>query len=166
MIDEYIRQYGRRLYGLCMTLCKNTFDADDLYQDTWLKVVKSIDHYDCSREFEPWLIRICVNTYRNRLRRIARSPLLSFSDTEEKDRVLASVAAPEKRDYLPLYEAVDALPDKLRVTVILFYFRDMDLASVANILQIPAGTVKSRLHKAREMLRKKLGEELIHETGL
>ena len=44
MINEYIRQYGKRLYGLCMVLCKNKYDADDLYQDTWLKVVKYIKH--------------------------------------------------------------------------------------------------------------------------
>ena len=65
MIDQYIQQYGRRLYGLCRSLCSNPFDADDLYQETWLRVVKHISKYDPSREFEPWLTRICVNTYRS-----------------------------------------------------------------------------------------------------
>ena len=74
MIDQYIQQYGRRLYGLCRSLCANPFDADDLYQETWLRVVKHISQYDPSREFEPWLTRICVNTYRSTLRRIAKSP--------------------------------------------------------------------------------------------
>ena len=55
MVDQYIGQYGTRLYGLCLSLCANAFEADDLYQDTWLQVVKNISRYDPSREFEPWL---------------------------------------------------------------------------------------------------------------
>ena len=85
MIDQYICQYGRRLYGLCLTLCADRAEADDLYQDTWLQVVKNISRYDASRDFEPWLTKICVNLYRNALRRLAKSPVLPFRTNEEKD---------------------------------------------------------------------------------
>lgn len=159
MIDQYIQQYGRRLYGLCRALCADPFDADDLYQETWLRVVKHISQYDPSREFEPWLTRICVNTYRSILRRLAKSPLLDFSNGEEKDRLLASIPAPEKTDYAPLYEAVGKLPEKLRLTVTLFYFQGEDLASTAQILNIPVGTAKSRLNKARKILKEALADE-------
>ncbi len=159
MIDQYIQQYGRRLYGLCRSLCSNPFDADDLYQETWLRVVKHISQYDPSREFEPWLTCICVNTYRSILRRLAKSPLLDFSKVEEKDRLLASIPAPEKTDYAPLYEAVGKLPEKLRLAVILFYFQGEDLASAARILNIPVGTAKSRLNKARKILKEVLADE-------
>lgn len=159
MVDQYIRQYGTRLYGLCLSLCANAFEADDLYQDTWLQVVKNISRYDPSREFEPWLTKICINTYRNTLRRIARSPLLHFQTSEEKDAFLQSVPAPERPDYSPLYEAIGRLPEKLRLTVILFYFEDMDTASTAQLLGIPEGTVKSRLNKARKQLKEVLCRE-------
>lgn len=162
MIDQYIQQYGRRLYGLCRSLCPNRFDADDLYQETWLKVVRNISQYDPGREFEPWLTRICVNTYRSTLRRLAKSPLLDFSSGEDKDRLLDSIPAPEQTDYAPLYEAVGRLPEKLRLAVVLFYFQGEDLASTAEILRIPVGTAKSRLNKAR----KRLKEALADETGL
>ena len=160
MIDQYIRQYGKRLYGLCLTLCTNSFDADDLYQDTWLKAVKNISQYDESREFEPWLTRICVNTYRNRLRRIVKSPIFdAFSSGESKTAAIERVAAPEAEDYSQLHEAIDRLPEKLRVTVILFYFRDMDIEQTAHALNIPPGTVKSRLSKARKLLKEVLSDE-------
>lgn len=162
MIDQYIRQYGKRLYGLCLSLCTNTFEADDLYQDTWLRVVKSISQYDPNREFEPWLTQICVNTYRNTLRRIARSPLLNFRTNEEMDDFLQSIPAPMNSDYSLLHEAVNRLPEKLRLAVILFYFEEMDIAATAHILNIPEGTVKSRLSKARKLLK----EALDHETDL
>lgn len=159
MIDQYIRQYGKRLFGLCMTLCADPYEAEDLYQETWLKVVRNISRYDLAREFEPWLTKICVNTYRNTLRRIARSPVLSFRDTREKDTMMQSVPAPEKKDYEPLYEAVRNLPEKMRLTVVLFYFEDMDIRSAAEVLGVPPGTVKSRLSKARKLLKEVLGDE-------
>lgn len=162
MINNYIRQHGKRLYGLCLRLCANPHDADDLYQETWLKAMKNIDRYDPSVPFEPWLAKICVNTHKNVLRSIARSPLLTFSSNEEKDKVLQSAPAPEQTDYQPLYDAIDRLPDKLRMTVILFYFQGMDAESTAAILGVPTGTVKSRLHKARKMLK----EVLTGETDL
>ena len=162
MIDQYIRQYGRRLYGLCLSLCANQFEADDLYQDTWLRVMKNISQYDSNRDFEPWLTKICVNTYRNALRRIARSPLLNFKTNEEKDATLCAVTAAENPDYSSLYEAIERLPEKYRLVVILFYFEDMDVAATADAMGIPEGTVKSRLSKARKLLK----EVLEHETDI
>ncbi len=159
MIDQYIQQYGRRLYGLCRSLCSNPFDADDLYQETWLRVVRHISKYDSTRDFEPWLTRICVNTYRSTLRRLAKSPLLDFSSEEEKARLLDSIPAREEKDYTSLYEAVDRLPEKLRLAVILYYFQGEDLASAAKILNIPVGTAKSRLNKARKLLKEALAGE-------
>ncbi len=162
MIDQYIRQYGKRLYGLCLSLCANSFEADDLYQDTWLRVMKNISQYDSNRDFEPWLTKICVNTYRNALRRIARSPLLNFKTNEEKDAMFCAVPAAENPDYSSLYEAIERLPEKYRIVVILFYFEDMDVAATARAMGIPEGTVKSRLSKARKLLK----EVLEHETDI
>lgn len=160
MINQYIYQYGKRLYGLCLTLCANSFDAEDLYQETWLKVVKNISQYDASQPFEPWLTQICVNTYRNTLRRIMRSPIFnSFASEEEKSMIMEGIAAPEPSDYSDLHDAINTLPEKLRITVILFYFQDMDIASVGKTLGIPQGTVKSRLNKARNILKEVLTDE-------
>lgn len=159
MIDQYIRQYGKRLYGLCLSLCANPFDADDLYQETWLRVVKSISQYDSSREFEPWLTKICVNIYRNILRRLARSPFLDFKTNEEKDALLCAITDAENPDYSSLYEAIGRLPEKYRIAVILFYFQNMDIAAAAHVMGVPEGTVKSRLSKARKMLKEVLDDE-------
>ena len=121
--------------------------------------MRSLPRYDASRPFEPWLTKICVNTYRNTLRRVARSPLLGFRTNEEKDALLCAVPAPERADYAPLYEAIERLPEKLRVAVLLFYFEDMDIAAAARAMGVPEGTVKSRLHKARKRLKEVLDGE-------
>lgn len=159
-MDQYIRQYGKRLYGLCLTLCAQPHDAEDLYQDTWMKALEHLDQYDPARPFLPWVTRICVNTYRSRLRRLARSPVCNgFHTSQEKEDLLAQVPAPERPDYSPLHQAIDGLPEKLRVAVILYYFQDMDVNSAAQVLGVPPGTVKSRLHKARVKLKEVLGND-------
>lgn len=162
MIDAYIRQYGPRLYGLCRSLCASVADADDLYQETWLKAVRCIGQYDPAREFEPWLTRICVNTYRSAWRRATRAPVCRFDSDEALNAALQAVPAAERADYSALYQAVNGLPEKLRLAVMLFYFRDLDVAATAAVLRLSAGTVKSRLHRARKLL----GEALQHETAL
>ena len=159
MIDPYIQQYGRRLYGLCRHLCASVLDADDLYQETWMKVVRNFERYDPAKPFEPWLTGICVNTYRSAWRRLRRAPMVEFADNAQKDAALQAVPAPDRQDYTALYAAIDRLPEKLRLTVVLFYFRDMDIASTAAALHIPPGTVKSRLNKARQRLKEELNNE-------
>ena len=162
MLDQYIEKHGKRLYGLCVTLCGSRFDADDLYQETWLRVCQKIDEYDDRYAFEPWLTRICVNIYRDRLRKSRLEPLFDiFSTSEEKDGVMESVSAQDDgtRENGELRELVDKLPDKLRTAVILHYFNDMDIAKTAAVLGVPPGTVKSRLSKARSILKQFLTEE-------
>jgi len=163
VIDQYINQYGRRLYGLCRTLCANVHDADDLYQETWLKVLRYIDRYDPEREFAGWLTTICVNIYRNSRKRMLKNPVWDhFAAAEDKEMVMENIAADEPPDHSDLHAAIDRLPEKLRMTLILFYFRDMDITDTAKVLKIPEGTVKSRLNKARKLLK----EVLTSETDL
>ena len=148
------------MFGLCCTLCANIHDAEDLYQETWLKVFWNIDKYDPAREFEGWLTAICVNTYRNSLKRILKSPVWNgFASDEEKTLVLENIAVCEPSDYSDLHAAINRLPEKLRITIILFYFRDMDVAGTAKVLKVPEGTVKSRLNKARKLLKEVLTSE-------
>lgn len=150
MFDNYIEQHGRRLFGLCCRLCASTEEAQDLYQETWLRALANFHRYDPEREFEPWISRICVNCYRNQLRK--RKYIFTHEGPENE-------AAAEKEDHSELYAAIDKLPEKIRTTIILFYFRDMDISSTAKVLGIPEGTVKSRLNKGRKLLKEVLTSE-------
>lgn len=158
-MDNYIESYGRRLYGLCMNLCRERGEADDLYQETWLKALQYFDQYDQSLDFEPWITKICINTYKDICRKNRRSPFFNlFKSSEEKDAVIASAPSGE-HNYTELKDAVDRLDEKLRMTVILFYFNDLDLRQTAQVLNVPLGTVKSRLNAARKQLREMMIDE-------
>lgn len=162
MTDDLIAKYGRRLYGLCRTLTSSPQDADDLYQETWLKVCAKFQQYSPEQEFEGWLTAICVNTYRDSFRRRLRSPFWDFFPTmESKDLAFAQVAASEEpRPQPEIQEAVDKLPEKLRMTVILYYFQELDQVQTAKVLKIPVGTVKSRLSKAKKLLKEMMQDEV------
>jgi len=160
LIEDYIENYGRRLYGLCRKLCGDAYDAEDLYQETWLRVLRSFEKYNSACDFEKWAARICVNLFRDRWRRKKRSPVLdTFPSAEEKTQILENVAAPEAEDYSMVHTAVAALPEKQRVTVVLYYFNGFDTGATARILRVPEGTVKSRLAAARKRLKERLKDE-------
>lgn len=159
-MDEKIKVYGPRLFGLCMTLCRNQHDAWDLYQETWLRAYERESQYDSSRTYEGWLTAICVNRYRDYLRRLKIAPFFDlFSTTEEKDMVINEVPEKEKEDFSEVREAVNELPEKFREAVILFYFQDKDIKRTAEIMGVPVGTVKTRLMKARKLLKEVLKDE-------
>ena len=116
MFDRYIEQYGQKLFGLCMHLCRERWDAQDLYQETWLKAYQARHGYDGSRDFGVWISKICVNLYRDKLRRKKLLSFLPFVHQEQE----AQLAAPEQEDYSDLYQAVRQLPDAYRMVVVLY----------------------------------------------
>ncbi len=160
-LEQKIARYGPRLYGLCVRLCGSRYHADDLYQETWLRVCGSIDRYDPSMSFEPWLTAICVNCYRDSLRRRRWERFIAaFDDDDSRDSAIHSVAADDhSQENAELWEAVRRLPEKYRTAIILHYFRGYDVKELSGILKIPAGTVKYRLHRARELLKGELSDE-------
>lgn len=158
MLDDLIAEHGRRLFSLCLKLCSQREDAEDLYQETWCKVCASIDKYNKDKPFEHWLTAVCVNTYRDNLRKRRWTRLMAgFSGEEEKQRAIESVAdVAENEQDREVREAVAQLPEKLRVAVVLHYFLDRNIEETAQQLGIPPGTLKSRLYKARRILEGRL----------
>ncbi len=155
MLDQLIAQHGKRLFGLCIKLCGSEYEADDLYQETWLKVHCNLEKYDSSQPFEHRLTAICVNCYRDYLRRSKFTGLFAkFSTNEEKDAAMESMTAVDNSvENAELWEAVRRLPEKYRTVIILHYFGGYEVSELSKILKSPEGTVKYRLHKARELLK-------------
>lgn len=159
-MNQRIEKYGPRLFGLCMTLCRNNQDAWDLYQDTWLRALEKNEQFNNQMSYEAWITSICVNRYRDILRRIKNSPIFDgFASSDEKTYIFENIKSDEVEDFSDIRMKVDGLPDKFRQVVILYYFEDMDVEKTAAVLGIPNGTVKSRLMKARKLLKEALFDE-------
>lgn len=154
---ELVESYGSRLFGLCLHLTQNRDAAEELYQETWVRVLMQLDRYQADKPFEPWLNRICVNLYRDGLR---RQKLRRFLPLPE-ERELPSAESPQQLSdgRMDLEAAVEKLPDKLRLAVILSCYQGLSEKETASALGISPGGVKSRLSRARKLLKEALEHE-------
>lgn len=159
LFDEYVDEYGRKLFYLCLKLMRNRDEADDLYQETWLKAYKYLDRFDTSMEFYPWLMRICVNTYKNSLKRKSLEKLfLNFDSPEGKMDFLNNLPAKEE-EKSGISQALKGLDDGHRLVIVLFYYEGYSIREISEITGIKEGTVKSRLHNGKQRLKEVMGNE-------
>jgi len=161
MIDQYIDEYGKRLYFLCLKLERDQMKAEELYQETWIRVLKGINSFDHHLDFYPWLTKVCVNTYRSMLRKRAFENLfLDFRTNEQKEYVLNNIQNSEEEvEREDLLEALKKMDYKKRLIVVLHYYEGYTITEIAKLASIKEGTVKSRLYAAREELRRELTNE-------
>lgn len=159
-----IERYKRMVYRLAVQITKNSADADDVMQETFIKVYRSIHTFRKDATFETWLYRIAVNEALNFVKRRDRrkeSRLETAAESEYESTVLHSAqvandphAQAEKSELRQhVTAAVNSLSLKHRTVVILHEFEGLTHAEIASILNCSEGTVRSRLHYARKKLR-------------
>jgi len=160
--DTLVKRYERELFHFLLRFMGNRSAADDAFQETFLQVYQSADSFDPTRHFRPWLFTIAANKARDLLRSQSRrstTPLQSSINPNDKDGaplidlLKSSSAAPsepleelEMRDLV--HQTIAGMPEHLREIVLLSYFHQFPYKTISDILGIPLGTVKSRLHAA------------------
>lgn len=163
-LEMCIAEYGKDLYSFCCYLTYSKTEADDLYQDTFVKVIE-LGKIDVSNNPKSYLLSIAVRLWKNRKRKLERRRGTLAKDTmEELDqagRLQANKSSPEqemiqREKTENIRYVVSQLPDKLRIVALLYYMEERKVSEISNILHVPQGTVKSRLYKARKILREKL----------
>lgn len=134
------------LYRVSMAMLKNEHDAQDAVHDAILCAYQNRHKLRHQEYFGTWLIRILINRCNRVLKERKRFVDIgdSVPDITSRDNPYIS---------MEIAEALDSLPEKIRLTVILFYIEDYSIEEIKNILHIPEGTVKSRLHKGRSLLK-------------
>jgi RNA polymerase sigma-70 factor (ECF subfamily) len=160
---QLVRRYERELYGYLRRYLGDGNLADDVFQNTFLQLYTKIGQYEAGRPVRPWLYTIATHQAIDALRRNSRHQALSLDQEREELRdgdVHNLMALLETRLAGPLDQAqaeerrqlvrasVDRLPDFLRQVVILAYYQGLKYREIADIVGIPVGTVKSRLHAA------------------
>ena len=156
--------YSKEIYNFCKRLTYSEFDAEELFQDTFLKAVEICDRIDENDNPKSYLFSIAVSLWKNKQRKYARrnriAPTESI-DNEESFNEPVSTKTPED-EYLKnelrkkVNECISQLDDKMRIPLILYYNSQMSVEQIAEIVKCPTGTVKSRLFKARTLLKEKL----------
>jgi RNA polymerase sigma-70 factor (ECF subfamily) len=157
--EPLVRRYGPRAYGFALGKVRDPEEAKDLSQEAFLRAYRAIDRFDESRPFYPWLLTILRNLCISYLRR--QRPTISIDDMPPAKHAAKSKGlSPELR--LSLDQALDSLSESDREIVLLKDFQDLTYNEIAAILNVPRGTVQSRLYYARRRLRDHLNGVLPH----
>jgi RNA polymerase sigma-70 factor (ECF subfamily) len=161
-ITDLIGLYGNDVYSFCRKLAKNKVDSDDLYQETFLKAMELSHKIEKNRNPKGFLISIAVKLWKNKSRKYARRNKIAseerLNDGADYSYIFKDNLTPEdivisKELVVTIHKAVDTLNDKLRIPLYMHYNADMSNEEIATILRIPLGTVKSRLFKAKKLVR-------------
>ncbi|HBN56791.1 MAG TPA: RNA polymerase subunit sigma-70 [Lachnospiraceae bacterium] len=163
-LETLISDYGKDIYSFCCQITRSRHGADDLYQDTFLKMLEVKDRLDIKENPKSYLLSVAVNLWKNQTRKAAwRQRITGCACSVEEsglevpsDEATAEEQMISQEEQVCVRRAVDALPEKYRVPVLLFYMEELKIYEIAGILKLPQGTVKSRLYKAKKVLKKEL----------
>lgn len=162
--EQFILDNGKEILRFCRMTCKNMDSGDELYQDTMLKLLEKKNSLDPQQNIKSYALSTAILLWKNRRRKYAnRSRLIPTEsiDYVEEHESIGSVASPEisvmhEDQMTQVQQLVANLPEELRLPIYLFYSADMSVNEISKILCIPEGTVKSRMRKARQILKNKL----------
>ena len=153
-----VERWQRPLINLAYRFCGDAARAEDLAQEAFLRAFRHLHQWRGDGAFSTWLFALALNVYRSGIKverevsvEAAAAPLVAPTAFDD-------AAAEDRREVVR--RAVLTLPPRYRDAVIMFYFRDQDLAAAARCLGVPDGTLKARLHRGRSLLRAKLARTL------
>ncbi|HKI86760.1 MAG TPA: sigma-70 family RNA polymerase sigma factor [Thermoanaerobaculia bacterium] len=167
---ELVRRYQGRLTNYLFRMLRNTDEAHDMAQEVFIKVYQALDRYDPSYRFSTWLFRVAQNSAIDQLRRRRHRELpiepREGEDGEPRGRELASS---DRGPYAHLrnrergqaiQQAIDGLPWEYRELIVMRHFGELSYDEIARSKEMPLGTVKNKLFRARQMLKESLADFL------
>lgn len=165
---ELVDRYKNSVYAICLRMVGDRHEAEDLSQETFIRAYRHIAQFDHNRKFSTWVFRIATNLSIDFLRRKKPSVSLDAEIPGTDGLTLNSMlpdsdagARPDERMIRTEMEQrvqreIAKLPEKYRSAVILKYVEDLSLKEIGDIMDLPIGTVKTRIHRGREMIRRNM----------
>lgn len=171
---QLVLRYQDQLYGFAYRLTGSSQDAEDIVQEALLGAYVTLGRYLAARiralSLRPWLYKITLNVFRNSKRgvRLLLIPLDAYEEDEDQNLPAAEEERPDvlyetQESWQELEEHLLALPERYRLVVICYYCQELSYQEIADLLDQPLGTVRSRLHRGRQILRKTVSQ--YHEKG-
>jgi RNA polymerase sigma-70 factor (ECF subfamily) len=159
-LGELYDRYGHMVFRTALAITGDESVAGDLLHDVFLRVHRFSNRIDPGRPFEPWLYRVTANltyTWIKRRKRWLLQPLEEMAEwLMGSKKYMPSYQVEKFEEWRGVYQAIETLPLRHRAVIVLHYFNDLSLQEISEALDIPVGTVKSRLHYGRQTLRKYL----------
>lgn len=170
--EELVKKYQSKVFSMALSFTRNREAADDLAQEVFLKAYLALPRFQGKSEFGTWLYRISVNHIKDFLRKKGRAKEvsledvgeISLSDRDQADKAVLEAEAETRRDLVR--RSVEGLPDKYRVILTLRDIQGLPYDEISRVLRLSPGTVDSRLHRARKILRGRMSPYLQREGGV
>lgn len=159
--EAIIDKYGDMVYRVAVSATGSREDADDVFQEVFLRLVRYRSRLSSEEHLKAWLIRVAVNCARKQQGSAWRRKVEYFDETGGEEPLdMNAQRAYEQIESAdsPLVVAMEQLPKGYRLVLYLFYYEELSVAQIGKLLKEKESTVKSRLHRGREMLRQKLDE--------
>ena len=151
-VNRAIERYSDMVRRICLIHLQNSADTEDIFQTVFLKYVLRSMPFENEEHEKAWLIRVTVNACKDLRRSFFRSRTVSLDS-------LLEMPAPNRQDHREVLEAVLSLPGKYKDAVYLHYYEGYSIEEIAVIMHKNASTLRSRLSRAKELLRKELGKD-------
>lgn len=165
-LDAFLRLHYDRILHICRRITGNDADAADATQEAMLAIVRGLNRFDGRASVTTWLYRVTTNACLDELRRRKRRPSVGLPDLERVDRPGEGVGHDDSiADRLRLDAALAELPEDFRIAVVLRDVGDLDYADIALVLDLPPGTVRSRIARGRMALARSLGTDVGNQSG-
>ncbi|MDO5293055.1 MAG: sigma-70 family RNA polymerase sigma factor [bacterium] len=148
-INAVIDEYADMVYRIALTQMKNVSDAQDVFQEVFLRLVKHLPTLHSEEHIKAWLIRVTINC--------SKSSLTSAWRRHTEPLVAEEMLTFETSEQLDLYEHLSRLPKKYRIVLYLFYYEELSIKEIADYTAQKETTVKSQLSRARALLKKEIG---------
>lgn len=148
-IDEIVDRYADMVYRIALTQMKNVHDAQDIFQEVFLRLVKNIDSIQNEEHLKSWLIRVTLNCSKTNLMSAWRKHTQPLE--EEQNQIVF-----ETKEQSDLYEYIQKLPKKYRTVLYLFYYEELSIKEICGITGQKETTVKSQLSRGRAILKEQL----------
>ena len=153
---EIVQRWQGPLVNMAWRFCHDRSRAEDMAQEAFLRAFRYLGQWRDEAKLSTWLFALAANVYRTELRRLPAT-MLALDEIAELAAPNSIAKQMEDADQAEMIRyAVQALPEKYRDAVVLYYFHDQDVSATALTLSLPEGTVKTRLFRGRELLRKKV----------
>jgi RNA polymerase sigma-70 factor (ECF subfamily) len=163
-IGELVDRFRGQVFGLCYRMLGQREDAEDATQETFLRVVNNLHRWDPTRAFEPWLLTIAGNRCRTKLAKRKRRPNVLTLDYPVPDATVENRKAELLAEEVTL--GLVGIRDEYRKAFLLFHQKEMSYLEIAEVMQVPLGTVKTWVHRARRELINRLRKRGVLGEGI
>lgn len=157
--DDVVRYYSPMVYRIALTKTQSSHDADDIFQEVFLKLVMNMKHFETEEHRKAWLIRVTINCCNSHFTAPWRKNIDSLDDAIISQLADETTEECDLGDGPDIYAEVLKLPQNMREVILLYYYEEMSIREISLVLQTSETNIKKRLSRARQKLKLELADD-------